>query len=54
MAFVGRQVRLTVPDDATDAVEEFYVDLPFFHATQLRYFAATLIRIRTDSGSRQP
>lgn len=26
MAFVGRQVRLTVPDDQTGEVEEFYID----------------------------
>ena len=37
MAFVGRQVRLTVPDETTGRVEEFYVDLLFFHVTQLRY-----------------
>jgi predicted nuclease of restriction endonuclease-like (RecB) superfamily len=30
MAFVGRQVRLTVPDDRSDHVDEFYVDLLFF------------------------
>ena len=30
MAFVGRQVRLTVPDDRSDQADEFYVDLLFF------------------------
>ncbi|HZL80513.1 MAG TPA: PDDEXK nuclease domain-containing protein [Demequina sp.] len=42
MAFVGRQVRLTVPDDRTDAVSEFQVDLLFFHVTQLRYVVVEL------------
>jgi len=42
MAFVGRQVRLIVPDDRTDAVSEFYVDLLFFHVTQLRYVVVEL------------
>lgn len=37
MAFVGHQVRLSVPDDARGRVEEFYVDLLFFHVLQLRY-----------------
>lgn len=42
MAFVGRQVRLTVPDDASDAVDEFFVDLLFFHVEQLRYVVVEL------------
>lgn len=42
MTFVGRQVRLTVPDDASDAVDEFYVDLMFFHVEQLRYVVVEL------------
>lgn len=42
MAFVGRQVRLSVPDEATGRVEEFYVDLLFFHVTQLRYVVLEL------------
>lgn len=42
MAFVGRQVRLSVPDDQTDAVSEFYVDLLFFHVEQLRYVVVEL------------
>ncbi|SFB40387.1 Predicted nuclease of restriction endonuclease-like (RecB) superfamily, DUF1016 family [Cellulomonas marina] len=42
MAFVGRQVRLTVPDDRTDAVSEFYLDLLFFHVEQLRYVVVEL------------
>lgn len=42
MAFVGRQVRLTVPDDHSDHVDEFYVDLLFFHVTQLRYVVVEL------------
>ncbi|WP_051028418.1 PDDEXK nuclease domain-containing protein [Cellulosimicrobium cellulans] len=42
MAFVGRQVRLTVPDDASDRVDEFYVDLLFFHVEQLRYVVVEL------------
>lgn len=37
MAFVGRRVRLTVPDDASSHVDEFCVDLLFFHVEQLRY-----------------
>lgn len=38
MAFVGRQVRLTVPDDTTDGrTEEFYIDLLFFNVEQVRY-----------------
>ncbi|MFF2831567.1 YhcG family protein [Cellulosimicrobium cellulans] len=42
MAFVGRQVRLTVPDDEGDAVDEFFVDLLFFHLEQLRYVVVEL------------
>ncbi|MGN7701528.1 PDDEXK nuclease domain-containing protein [Cellulosimicrobium sp. 22601] len=42
MAFVGRQVRLTVPDDESDAVDEFFVDLLFFHVEQLRYVVVEL------------
>ncbi|WP_419707937.1 PDDEXK nuclease domain-containing protein [Promicromonospora sp. NFX87] len=42
MAFVGRQVRLTVPDDRTNEVDEFYVDLLFFSADQLRYVVVEL------------
>lgn len=42
MAFVGRQVRLIVPDDQTGEVEEFYVDLLFFSAEQLRYVVVEL------------
>lgn len=42
MAFVGRQVRLTVPDEATGAVDEFSVDLLFFHVEQLRYVVVEL------------
>lgn len=42
MAFVGRQVRLTVPDDTSGHVDEFYVDLLFFHVTQLRYVVVEL------------
>ncbi|WP_454042815.1 PDDEXK nuclease domain-containing protein [Cellulosimicrobium sp. Marseille-Q8652] len=42
LAFVGRQVRLTVPDDATDEVDEFYIDLRFFHVEQLRYVVVEL------------
>lgn len=42
MAFVGRQVRLAVPDDVSDRVEEFYVDLLFFHVEQLRYVVVEL------------
>lgn len=42
MAFVGRQVRLTVPDDETDEVDEFYVDLLFFSTHQLRYVVVEL------------
>ncbi|MBE7700234.1 DUF1016 domain-containing protein [Oerskovia sp. Sa1BUA8] len=42
MAFVGRQVRLSVPDDASGQVEEFYVDLLFFHVLQLRYVVVEL------------
>lgn len=42
MAFVGRQVRLTVPDDRSSAVDEFYVDLMFFSTEQLRYVVVEL------------
>ncbi|WP_435738495.1 PDDEXK nuclease domain-containing protein [Cellulosimicrobium sp. PMB13] len=42
MAFVGRQVRLSVPDDASDRVDELYVDLLFFHIEQLRYVIVEL------------
>lgn len=42
MAFVGRQVRLTVPDDMTNEVDEFYVDLLFFSTEQLRYVVVEL------------
>ena len=42
MAFVGRQVRLTVPDDVTDEVDEFYVDLMFFSTEQMRYVVVEL------------
>ncbi|WP_277212176.1 PDDEXK nuclease domain-containing protein [Isoptericola croceus] len=42
MAFVGRQVRLSVPDDASDRVDEFFVDLLFFHVEQLRYVVVEL------------
>lgn len=42
LAFVGRQVRLSVPDDATDEVDEFYVDMLFFHVEQLRYVVVEL------------
>ncbi len=42
MAFVGRQVRLTVPDDRYDTVSEFFVDLLFFHVEQLRYVVVEL------------
>lgn len=33
-AFVGRQVHVDVD------VDDFYVDLPFFHVTQVRYWRA--------------
>ena len=42
MAFVGRQVRLTVPDDASPRSDEFYIDLLFFHTEQLRYVVVEL------------
>lgn len=42
MAFVGRQVRLSVPDDVSDRIEEFYIDLLFFHVEQLRYVVVEL------------
>ncbi|QJW35057.1 PDDEXK nuclease domain-containing protein [Cellulosimicrobium protaetiae] len=42
MAFVGRQVRLTVHDDESHAVDEFFVDLLFFHVEQLRYVVVEL------------
>jgi predicted nuclease of restriction endonuclease-like (RecB) superfamily len=38
MAFVGRQVRLTVPDDASDRVDEFYVEPA--HVGQLGTYVA--------------
>jgi len=41
MAFVGRQVRLTVRDD-DGAVDEFVVDLLLFHVEQLRYVVVEL------------
>lgn len=42
MAFVGRQVRLAVADDVSEQVDEFYVDLLFFHVEQLRYVVVEL------------
>ena len=42
MAFVGRQVRLTVPDDVSDSVTELYVDLLLFSTEQLRYVVVEL------------
>lgn len=42
IAFVGRQVRLTVPDTDSDEVEEFFVDLLFFSTDQLRYVVVEL------------
>jgi predicted nuclease of restriction endonuclease-like (RecB) superfamily len=42
MAFIGRQVRLSVPDDHSDQVDEFYVDLLFFNVEQLRYVVVEL------------
>ena len=42
MAFVGRQVRLSVPDDETDTVEEFYVDLLLFSYLQNRFVVVEL------------
>jgi predicted nuclease of restriction endonuclease-like (RecB) superfamily len=42
MAFVGRQVRLTVHDDASGQSEDFIVDLVFFHVVQLRYVVIEL------------
>ena len=42
MAFIGRQVRLSVPDDYSDQVEEFYDDLLFFNVEQLRYVVVEL------------
>lgn len=43
MAFVGRQVRLTVPDDTPSGrTEEFYLDLLFFNIEQLRYVVVEL------------
>lgn len=42
MAFVGRQVRLTVPGDPGQPANEFYLDLLFFHVTQLRYVVVEL------------
>lgn len=37
MAFVGRQVRLSLTDPKTGETAEFYPDLLFFSTTQLRY-----------------
>jgi len=42
MAFVGRQVRLTVLDEDTDRSSEFVVDLLFFHWEQLRFVVVEL------------
>lgn len=42
MAFIGRQVRLSVPDDRSNQVSEFYVDLLLFHVEQLRYVVVEL------------
>lgn len=42
MAFVGRQVRLSIPHDASEQVKEFYVDLLLFHVEQLRYVVIEL------------
>ena len=42
MAFIGRQVRLTVPDEDGSSVDEFFVDLLFFHVEQLRYVVVEL------------
>ncbi len=42
MAFVGRQVRLSVPDDESDTVEEFYVDLLLFNYLQNRFVVVEL------------
>ncbi|WP_253181992.1 PDDEXK nuclease domain-containing protein [Cellulosimicrobium cellulans] len=42
MAFVGRQVRLSVPDDLSERVDEFFVDLLFFHVEQLLYVVVEL------------
>lgn len=43
MSFVGRQVRLTVPDDKPGGpTAEFYVDLLFFHIYQQRFVAVEL------------
>lgn len=42
MAFVGRQVRLTIPDEATGRVSEFFVDMLLFHVEQLRYVVIEL------------
>ena len=42
MAFVGRQVRLTVPDDASDRVSELYIDMLLFSTAQLRYVVVEL------------
>jgi len=42
MAFVGRQVRLTVTDDVTGETDEFFVDLVFFHIPQGRYVVIEL------------
>ncbi|SDB85450.1 Predicted nuclease of restriction endonuclease-like (RecB) superfamily, DUF1016 family [Sanguibacter gelidistatuariae] len=42
MAFIGRQVRLVVPDGTGTDVDEFYVDMLFFHVEQLRYVVVEL------------
>lgn len=42
MAFIGRQVRLTVPDGSGTDVDELYVDMLFFHVEQLRYVVVEL------------
>ncbi|ACZ32443.1 protein of unknown function DUF1016 (plasmid) [Xylanimonas cellulosilytica DSM 15894] len=42
MAFVGRQVRLSVPDDETGMVEEFYIDLLLFSFLQNRFVVVEL------------
>jgi len=42
MAFVGRQVRLSVPDDEAGTVEEFYIDLLLFSYLQNRFVVVEL------------
>jgi hypothetical protein len=42
MAFVGRQVRLIVPDDKSDRVDEFYIDLLLFNYRQNRFVVVEL------------